>query len=342
MKKLKTVFWLTLIMFVTTPLASQPHNEWSILIEPVYISMYNDLRIGDVYTSYVTKLDIPPSGSNPGEYTIAYGTLYDPVILTMKHKAILVWEINNKEKDEKWGAGMRGWEFKNAARKGDAITQLDTKYGEDGSVTEFIRGFRMVNYVFEPFNKFGDLPIDWWAKNYLRLWTREIYAFRTFSNTLNARLGIKVAEIVNSHDIGQRHWTLEDRNRTYEMTSEIDYLILGPHLGFDIHTKHVAVLIQQSVLFGTALHTGNWGVANYTIETGEETIDTSEKSYGVYSIPLKAHTKEVIPATELNIKLFLKELKLAHGRSIKFGCSLFASAYWHAPMAPNWKVGERD
>ncbi|MDA2936345.1 hypothetical protein MYX06_03965, partial [Patescibacteria group bacterium AH-259-L05] len=302
MKKLKTVFWLTLIGLVTTPLKTQSHNGWTISIERVYMSMYSDVRIGDIYTFYTTELNIPRKESKPGEYTLAYGTLYDPIILT-PHKRTLVWELNSKGKDEKWGGGMRGWEFKNAAYEGDALTQLDTEYNEDGSVTRSIRGIRMFDYMFPRFNKFGDLPIDWWAKNYLHLWIREMYVLRTFSNTLDVRFGIKVAEIFNSHNIGQRHWTTENRNRTFAQTSGIEYMVFGPHLGFDIRMKHAAVLIQQSVLFGTALHTGNWGVIDYRIEDGKETIDPSQKSYGVYNVPLRASTKEVIPATELNLKL---------------------------------------
>lgn len=343
MKKLITVFWLLFGIFSNQFVGAQTQGEWTILIEPVYMSMYNDFRAGDIYTFYSTDLNIPRKESKPGEYTSTYGTLYNPIILTMPHKLIFVWwEINNKVKTEKWGFGMRGWKFKNLARKHDSVSQFDTKHNEDGSITRFIRGIGMADYMIEPFNKRGDLPIDWWAKNSLKTWMREIYASRTFSNTLSARFGIKVAEITNSHDIGQRHWTSENESIKYEITSEVNYMVIGPNLGFDIYTKYFSVFLQQSVLFGTATHIGRLGVNSHTIENSAKIIAASQKSYGVYSIPLNIRTSEIIPSTELNIKLLIKEKKLAHDRSIKLRCSLFTSAFWQTPLAPSWKVGKRD
>lgn len=338
MKKMKKIFWLTLIALLIMPLESQSHDKWTISLEPVYMSMYNDLRVGDIYSFYVTDLDIPQDGSIPGEYSRLYGTNYDPVVLVMPYKATIIWEINREGKNKKWGFGMRGWGFKKLASKGDVITQPNTEYGEDGSVTSFVNGFRMLDYVFLPFNEDGDMPIDWWAKNYLRIWTQEIYVFRTFSSVFNARLGIKIAEIFNSHDIGQRHWTTENTNRTYAMTSKTDCLVSGPNLGFDIRTKRFNVLIQQSILFGKSLHAGNWSINDYILEPGEGLTDSSQTPHTEYNIPSDANAKKIIPATELNIKLLIKEKKLAHGRSIKFGASFFVSAFWQSPMAYNWRV----
>lgn len=343
MKKLKSVFWIAIILLLTTPLASQSQTEWSLLIEPVYMSMYNDFNVGDEYTFYVTELYIPSSGSNPKEYRLIYGMNYDPVVFIIPHKTTVVWEINNKEKNAKLGFGIRGWGFRNSIREGNTIiTPLDEKYNEDGSRTVFVRGFRMIDYVFQPFNEQGDMPIDWWAKNYVKIWTREIYAFLTFSNTLSTRFGVKVVDMVNKHDIGQRHWTHEDRNRTYKMTSEVNYLVLGPNIGFDIRTKRFALLIQQSALFSVVRHLGHWGIYDYIIEADVETGHTSQTSFEVYSTSLNDNTSGIIPTTELNIKLLIKEKKFARNRSIKFGCSLFTCVFWQTPVAPRWEVVTRD
>lgn len=365
MRNVRLISVLTIAILFLMPINAQNQDKLTVQIEPIFISMWNNEKMAEVYTFSVTEFEMRPTDAEPGSTAVMYGVDYRAIAPAMKPKFNIIWKIENKEK--KWKYGLRGWQLKTLAQESRPILTPETKENEDGSISMYLKSIRMWGYTFLPGGAklygFSDLPVEYLVKNSMHIRVRESYISRIFTNIFDVSLVFKTLEIDNDQILSQTHLLKRDDNDTHSentsvsivQTAETSYLIVGPGLGFNLQTKHINAFFQQSVLFGTAIHYGTWTNIENTILVDKETGITSEKpeEKGPYRVNYK--TKITIPATELIVR-YTWQKRFEEKILIKIGAGIFTSMFWQAPIAPrvsishfkdipnakNWNIRKKD
>lgn len=320
------------------------NGRWSFSIEPMVTRVFgNDEHIGDRYQFYQTLLN------NSEGRILEYGIDYRPIVLYMPHKVNVSLDLSYQKSE--WRIGLRAWQFNASANKSGIVTTPAILINEDGSITTFISGVGMFDNMIRPLINIEEAsaksPVSYWGNNDLNIWTSELYVDRRLASNFGFIFGIKAVNIKNQQSIGQKQHVLAyqdffqslllENYITLSQNSKVNYLVVGPGVGFNFQTKHIKGFIKQAILFGKAKYSGQWHDVDDITITWTDTGSLYQKWYYDGKFPFKRETWESIPNTEFSIK-FYDEVSVNKNISFDFGLGIFVSTFWNAPVAPQWSI----
>jgi len=347
-KQLLTTIVLFMLLALMVESMVQAQDGLEVQLEPMLIDVYGyDEHIGDI-VRYKEEYSIDYVGNE----TLDYGATYKPINLNMKNKFTLGGEVAYKK--GQWGLGVCFWWF----NTDDSVRGTVTTPEEESTVTEdiyYINSVRMWDNTITPvYNELEDSyfsPVDYWAKDGLKIWTIDFFLNRTLvekkNSFINFSLGAKLASLKTNENMGQKQRAYYDdydygytfdNHITLESTAEADCsFIKGPFLGFRGKANYGNLAIEgfanQSLLFGTVKQTGLWKDIDDMLYTDLNTGETLWHDVYTGELTFSKEEKIALPVTELKLKVayYIAE-------NISIGGGGFYSIWWNAPVAPKWSI----
>ena len=347
-KMLSYLICLAVVMGMGSFTYAQEEGKWSISLEPMRMEMKGlDDHVGDIFYYTEDFYEDPVTGN----YTLNYGTVYDPINLNMEAKACMRGEINYRR--GQWGLGFSGWWFDPYASVSGRVTTPPFEITDTG-YTYYINGVRMWDHTIEPvYNELEDSymsPVDYWAENDFYVWTLDFFVIRTLAEKEKSRIdlnfGVKMGTLDHKQNMGlsQRayvDWSPDyifDNHITLESTSRANYSFMaGPVIGLEGKAKYkrfgISGFINQSVLFGRVTYSGLWRDVDdilYIDPSSGETI-----YHDVYTglFPFSKKESVSIPVMELQLKVTYDITE-----NISIGSGAFFSIWWNTPVALQWSI----